>query len=147
MVKPKTVLNVKIRTNGKCSNPKCNKNGAEIHHCHFKNDYKWDDRDDEWNLAYLCTECHNLLHGRIVGRGKDIALDILLKHQADIRKEKLPPKPILKISDDLIRLRKQRKNIYKKQLEIFKDLHEGLSPLQYQRKLYKQYSATYNQDR
>jgi hypothetical protein len=33
-----------------------------MHHCFFRSRYRWQDRNESWNLSNLCRRCHDRLH-------------------------------------------------------------------------------------
>lgn len=115
----------------------------EVHHVWRKSQYKKDDRDEEWNLSLLYSECHKKIHN-----GDAWELDKRLKAEADIRK---PP-------EERSKKKAHRKKImytgnmhkYDKQvardmrvadIEYFKETHDWLTPSKY---AYKQQKLYYN---
>jgi len=56
----------------------CDNSGIlDVHHCYKKSEYFEQDRDDNWNLALLCRDCHSKVHGgdREIDKGlKQMAL-------------------------------------------------------------------------
>ena len=32
------------------------------HHCFFRSEYRKEDRDEDWNLLWLCKRCHGKIH-------------------------------------------------------------------------------------
>ncbi len=130
MIKPEDIQALAKRSRGKCENPECNNQGQEIHHIYSKQQYNRADRDELWNLALLCIDCHKegkySIHARKPGTRKNPFLDIYLKTLAD----KLKPKE-LRSKDKapiLIRLAKIRHNIYKQKIDSYRAMHNGLTP-------------------
>ena len=108
------------------------------HHIYRKSQYKYDDRNEEWNGACLCHKCHMTIHNG------NIWLDKRLKAEADIRKpEHLRSKVLLKNltpKKKVSSYEKDKAKEYKKQqIEHFKKTHDWLSPSQYQYRKQKEY--------
>ena len=137
MITKQAIDEVFERSDGRCENPSCQHIGNykyEHHHIYWRSQYNKSDRDEAWNLAYICQRCHTSIH--VTGNRE---LDQYLKQCADNRKER--EKRSNKISKDILRARQARKNSYKRTIESFKKKNEGKTPSQiaYQRqKLYKQ---------
>ncbi len=58
VVTPKTRRIVLRRQWGMCRVEWCTNKPLEMHHIYFKSQYKKDDRDEAWNLAWLCSKHH-----------------------------------------------------------------------------------------
>ena len=112
--------------------------GFERHHIYWKSQYRYDDRDEEWNWACLCRECHQSIHNW------NRELDAKLKSQADLRKPKeYRSKTILRNVTKTSRVSDKEKQLAKeykqKSLEYFKSTHWWLTPSQYQYRKQKEY--------
>ena len=110
----------------------------ERHHIYWKSQYRYDDRDDEWNWACLCKDCHHSIHNG------NRELDQKLKGMADLRKPKEErSKVLLKHITRKQRTTEREKELAKqykhKKLEYFKETHGGLTPSQYNYRKQKEY--------
>ena len=65
--RPKTGFSVEVReqaaerADGRCENPLCRTYLPDIggeHHCIPRSQYKGDDRNELWNCAHICSDCH-----------------------------------------------------------------------------------------
>ena len=110
----------------------------ERHHIYWKSQYRYDDRDEAWNWACLCRECHRSIHNW------NRELDQKLKAQADLRKPKeMRSKTLLKNITRKQRQSEEQKAIVKqykqKQLEEYKRRHWWLTPSQVNYRKQKEY--------
>jgi hypothetical protein len=136
MISHETIKEVRNRSRGRCENPLCKNTNKhkyfEHHHIYWKSQYEKQDRDEAWNLAYICRECHFEIHN-----GTDRRIDTYLKRSADIRKPK--NLRVHEVSKDILRARIARKNSYKRNIERYKKNNSGLSPLQVAYRRWKTY--------
>lgn len=67
-----------------CENPNCfHTTPDKLHHVFFKSQYFGKDRDEEWNKAGVCHECHRIIHHASPGETAEARkLDIFLKQKA-----------------------------------------------------------------
>lgn len=139
MISNETVKHIKERSRGICENPLCATSRDskhvifECHHIYWRSQYRKQDRDDLWNLAYICKQCHFEIHN-----GTDRRIDSYFKRCADKRKP--TNERSSEISRDIVNARKTRKNAYKRIIERYKENNAGLSPSQVayrRRKAYK----------
>lgn len=126
MITNETIQEVATRSMGRCENFECRVSlqmGYENHHIFWRSQYRRSDRDDSWNIAALCRDCHRSIH-----YSGNVTLDKNLKLIADRRRDR--SKEVGNIHRDIVRARVVRKNAYKRSIERFKNSHEGLSPTQ-----------------
>jgi hypothetical protein len=123
MVKKLTAQQIKERANYSCENKNCPRTDwfYHIHHVYWKSQYRMDDRDELWNLAYICNQCHYSIHNQA-----NLKLDAELKALADERKPKeLRSKKKVQASKVI---RQARKTSYKLNLERYKFKNGGKTP-------------------
>lgn len=130
MITNETINSISIRSNGRCENPRHNGEHVaqwgdryHIHHIYWRSQYRNADRDDLWNLAYLCEKCHRSIHD-----SANTELDSFLKSCADSRKPRCERST--QISKSIIKERKRRHASYKRSVQKFKEKNAGLSPTQ-----------------
>jgi len=123
MIKKATALLLKERANYSCENKNCKRGdwNYHMHHVYWKSQYRMDDRDELWNLAYICNTCHYSIHSQ-----ENLRLDAELKELADERKPK-EERSKKKVAKPKV-IMEARKSHYKRNLERYKFLNGGKSP-------------------
>ena len=142
MISNETIKEVKERSQGRCENFECRRSlqlGYDNHHIFWRSRYRKSDRDDSWNIAALCKQCHYSIHSQ-----GNTTLDSQLKLIAGRRKEKIQGvhTGVTNIHPDIIKARKVRKSAYLKRVSKFKETHQGLSPSQVAYRRQKAYRAS-----
>lgn len=142
MISNETVKEVRERSMGRCENFECRRPlqmGYDNHHIFWRSRYRKSDRDDSWNIAALCKQCHYSIHSQ-----GNTTLDSQLKLIAGRRKEKSQSSDSLpgKLHPDITKARKTRRAKYRKSISIFKETHGGLSPSQIAYRRQKAYRAS-----
>jgi len=138
MITKETIEEIAARSKGRCENPFCGKvpQRGEHHHIWWRSQYKGTDRDESWNLLFICPECHYKLHNQEGG-----TLDKVFKAIAAKRK------PLEQRSGgrhkDLDTQKKRRRAKYLKEIAAFKKDHDGLSPTQVKYRQAKEYRRKY----
>lgn len=126
MISHETIEEIAERSGGVCEVGTCRtplgKHDGEHHHVYWRSQYKRSDRDEAWNLSYICHRCHYAIHS-----GGDVGLDRELKAIADQRR---PDQETDRTHRDITRARRTRRKAYQKKVENFKESHNGLSPSQ-----------------
>lgn len=142
MISNETIKEVKERSAGRCENFDCRTSlqlGYENHHIYWRSQYRRSDRDERWNIAALCRNCHRSIHS-----GGNTTLDKNLKLIATGRKQKehRDDSGVSATHPDIIRARKGRRSNYRKKVKKFKEEHDGLSPSQVDYRRQKAYCAS-----
>lgn len=83
MIHKTTIAKVLNRCSNSCEGCNTTSKPLEFHHIYFRSQYRKADRDEAWNLAALCHECHASIHDH-----GNTQLDQRLKGEADTRKPK-----------------------------------------------------------
>ena len=138
-MKETTIQQLYKRSGRICENPQCSNKALEVHHIYFKSQYRMSDRNELWNIAYLCTDCHR--GGRGIHNGSNTQLDKYLKELADIRKPK-EQRSNQKVKDEAGKQR--RKLARQRKIDSFRAMHDGLSPSQLIYKRQKEYLKSIN---
>jgi hypothetical protein len=134
MISHATIEEVRERSKGYCENSECRKaliGKYDNHHINWRSAYRKSDRDEAWNIAALCVECHYSIHSQ-----GNTRLDKVLKGIASVRRE---DKEVGKIHKDILAARVRGRRERKKAVDRFKENHQGLSPSQVAYRKQKQY--------
>ncbi len=135
MITNETIEEVHRRSNGRCENPECRSDvfgRYEHHHIYWRSQYRGRDRDDSFNIAFLCSHCHYSIHSQ-----GNIRLDRYLKALADSQRPKSERAGGL--CSEILSARGSRKKAYSKKVQEFRQRNGGLSPTQVAYRKQKEY--------
>lgn len=135
MITNETIEEVHRRSNGRCENPECRSDvygRYEHHHVYWRSQYAGRDRDEPWNIAFLCQRCHYSIHSQ-----GNMGLDKYLKAHADSARPK--SERTGGVCDEIYKARRARKKAYTKNVQRFRERNGGLSPTQVAYRKQKEY--------